>query len=393
MIFIHASSAMQNTFSTVRAGLAAAATFALLACGKPAPSSPPQAEATPSVSTQPPQQEKMAAASASPAQPPELSTAAQPQASPAAAAASGLQDPVATVDGEPITRRELEQALDQAAEAEGVSLSELTEEQKMEGYRQLLNSMIMDKLLSKAAAGVVVSEEEIQAEIERVKNQFPSEEEFQSQLAAAGESLESLKKTLARVIQKRHWVASQIEPSTTVSEEEARKFYEENKAEFEQPELVKASHILFRVPKDAPEEQVQAALDKARKAAERAKKEDFTALAKELSEEPGANESGGDLGYFSAEQMVPEFTEAAFSLQPGQISEPVRTQFGWHIIKVEDRKPAGTTPFEDVQDQLEAFLKAGKQRQAFQDLMKSLRDKADIKTTLPEGGEGSADGN
>ena len=77
----------------------------------------------------------------------------------------------------------------------------------------------------------------------------------------------------------------------------------------------------------------------------RAKKgEDFTALAKELSEEPGAKESGGDLGFFPKDRMVPEFAEVAFSEKVGEISDPVRTQFGWHVIKVTEKKPAGTLP-------------------------------------------------
>ncbi len=112
---------------------------------------------------------------------------------------------------------------------------------------------------------------------------------------------------------------------------------------------MKASHILFLVKKEDSEDVVKAKLAAAKKAATRAKKEDFTKLAKELSEEPGAKESGGDLGYFSKDRMVPEFADVAFNQKMNTVSEPVRTQFGWHVIKVTDKKPAGTLPYDQVQ--------------------------------------------
>jgi parvulin-like peptidyl-prolyl isomerase len=279
----------------------------------------------------------------------------------------------------------LDTALGEAAQAAGIKPEELTADQKMDGYRQILDDLIMDKLLTKAAADIKVSEEEVTAEIAKLKAQFPTEEDFKNQLAAVGQSPEKLQMALAKLMQQRKWVESQIGKSIEVTDADIKKFYDDNKAEFERPEEVKASHILFMTKQDDTKEFSDAQLEKAKKAVAAAKKKgaDFAALAKEQSEEPGAKESGGDLGFFSKDRMVPEFSEAAFKLQPGQISEPVRTQFGWHVIKLEEKKPAGVSPFDEVKEQLGAYLKADKQRKAIGELMEKLRADAKIDSTLP----------
>ena len=360
---------MKSIHASAMRALAMASLIMLAACGKPT-NPTVETEATPPVSTRPPAVEA----------PP----AAQQTGAPRNANATDLKDPVATVDGEPITRAQLDDALNEAVSAAGMKADALSAEQKMEGYRQILDDLIMDRLLSKAASGIIISKEEVEAEIEKIKSQFSSEDEFQQQLAAVGQTPEKLAETLSKILRQRQWVESQIKDVAAVTEEDAKKFYDENREQFEEAEQVKASHILFMVKNAAPEEEVKTALDKARQAATRAKKEDFKKLAIELSEEPGAKESGGDLGYFTADRMVPEFSAAAFALQPGEVSEPIRTQFGWHVIKVEDRKPAGVSPFEEVKEQLESYLQADKQRKAVQDLLQSLRDKATIENTLPQ---------
>lgn len=262
--------------------------------------------------------------------------------------------------------------------------SDLTPEQKLEGYRQILDELITEKLVNKAAAGITVPQADIDAQIAKIKAQFPSDEAFSKQLSQVGQTPEQLSETIRKMLQQQRWLEDQIAGKTEVSDEEAKKFYDENKKEFEQPETVKASHILFRVNKDDSEEVVNQKLKAAQTAEARAKKgEDFTALAKELSEEPGAKESGGDLGFFPKDRMVPEFAEAAFSGKVGDVSDPVRTQFGWHVIKVTDKKPAGTLPYDEVKAQLITYLKSKKQEDAAQELLKSLRDSAKIENTLP----------
>lgn len=300
-----------------------------------------------------------------------------------------LQDPVATVNGESISKEQISEAFQAAVEASGVKAQDLTPDQKLSGYREILNELIMDKLVSKAAAGETVSDAEIDTEIAKIKKDFPTEDAFSAKLKEVGQTPEKLTTSLRAMLQQQRWMASQINGKDAVPEEDAKKFYDSNPTQFENPETVKASHILFRVGKDDSEDIVKAQEKAATAAAARAKKkgQDFTALAKELSEEPGAKESGGDLGFFSKDRMVPEFAEAAFNQKTGEISAPVRTQFGWHVIKVSEKKPAGTVPFEEVKDQITAYLKNSKQRETIEGILKNLRDSAEIKSTLPPANE------
>ena len=311
-------------------------------------------------------------------------TVTAPEAAPSAspAAALELKDPVATVDGVAITKAQLEDAFKAAVESSGAKAADLTPEQKLNGYRQLLEELIMDKLVAKAAAGITVSDDQVNAEIAKIKKQFPNEDAFAAQLKEAGQTPEKLSASIRTMLQQQAWMKSQIKDAP-VTDADAKKFYDENQTEFQNPDSVKASHILFLVNKDDSEDVVKQKQAAAQKAADRAKKgEDFTKLAKELSEEPGAKESGGDLGFFTKDRMVPEFADAAFNQAPGDISAPVRTQFGWHIIKVTEKKPAGTLPFDQVKEQILSFLKGTKQREAVQGVLKGLKDSAKIESTL-----------
>ena len=141
-----------------------------------------------------------------------------------------------------------------------------------------------------------------------------------------------------------------------ITEKEIESYYEYNADTYRQPKQVKARHILFKVDQDASEEVKNKVKARAEKVLEKARKgEDFAALAKEFSEGPSKSQ-GGDLGYFKAGQMEPPFEQAAFSLKKGEISDPVRTRFGYHIILVEDIKEAGITPLAQVkQDILDAL--------------------------------------
>lgn len=359
---------MNKTSSLALAAASVAAVAAFSSC-KP---SQPAAEASASPTPQP--TASSAAAAATPA-----ATDA-----PAAPAGTEIKDPVATVNGEAITKAQLDEAFNNAVKAAGIPVAELTADQKLEGYRQLLDELILDKLITKAASGVTVSQADVDKEIAKIKTQFPDEAAFSKQLSEAGQTPEKFNESLTKMLQQQQWVESQIAGKTGVTDEEAKKFYDENKAEFEEGETVKASHILFLVKEGDSEEASKKQLEAAKKAIARAKKEDFTKLAKELSEEPGAAESGGDLGFFTKDRMVPEFADAAFAQKKDTVStEPVKTQFGYHVIKVTDKKPARTVPFDEVKEKLEAYLKSTKQREAVQDLIESLKGSAKIENTLP----------
>ena len=332
------------------------------------------------------------------------------QPKPAAAAVS-LPDPVAVVEGEKISRADLEDAFNNVVASSGMKADELSAEQKIAGYREILDALIIDKLVTRKASSVEVPDAEVDAEITRVKAQFPSEDVFKAEMAKANETDASFREMVKRMLQQQKWMQSQVGDTATIDDAEIQKFYEEHKKEFERPETVRASHILIRVPENASEEVVaekkQAAIAALQRVnaqsataeagglaawiksffgskPEQPADDTFTTVAKEVSEEPGAKESGGDLNFFPKERMVPEFAEAAFAMQKGEISkEPVRTQFGWHIIKVTDRRDAGLLPFEEVKTQIGSYLEGSKRPQAERAIIDRLRSEAKVENKLP----------
>ena len=347
--------------------LVAATALVLPACKPPTPAASPESKQTPASKEQ-----ANANAEAKPAPSPEKPIV--------------IPEIVATVNGQNITKQQLEEIFNAAVETSGAKASDLSNEQKLGAYTQLLQELIMDKLVSEASSKEKASDADVNAEIEKIKKQFPGEKAFEAQLKEAGQTPEKLKENIRTMLQQQRWMKSQVKPAD-VTEAQAKTFYDSNKSEFEQPQTVKASHILFMVPQDASEDVVKQKKDAATQATARATKgEDFTKLAQELSEEPGAKESGGDLGYFTKDRMVPEFADATFSQKINEVSQPVRTQFGWHVIKVTDKKEAGLVPFAEVKDQISAFLKNNEQRQAVDSVLSKLKGAAKIETFLPTEG-------
>ena len=155
----------------------------------------------------------------------------------------------------------------------------------------------------------------------------------------------------------------QAEGKSAVTDQAMRQVYDEAVKQMGHDEEVRARHIL--VPTEAEAKAILADLKKGA---------NFETLAKEKSKDPGAAAQGGDLGYFTKEQMVPEFAEVAFKLEKGALSDPVKSQFGWHIIRVEDKRSKSPPPFDQVKDQVETFV----QRKAQAEYVGKLRNGAKI---------------
>ncbi|HWV82870.1 MAG TPA: peptidylprolyl isomerase [Hyphomicrobiaceae bacterium] len=160
----------------------------------------------------------------------------------------------------------------------------------------------------------------------------------------------------------------EAELKNSVSDADAKKFYDQQVGSAKAQEEVRARHIL--VDNEALAKQLQERIGKG---------EDFVALAKEHSKDPGSKDDGGDLGYFSKGQMVPVFEETAFALKPGEVSAPVKSQFGWHIVKVEDRRQRGAPPFDSIKDRIIASMIHRKAQQVATD----LRTKAQLEYVDP----------
>lgn len=179
---------------------------------------------------------------------------------------------------------------------------------------------------------------------------------------------------------------ARVRAQITIPEAELRARYEGTKATYRQPEQVKAQHILVSVEATATPEQDAAARAKAEEVLQKAKSgSDFAELVRQYSDEPGAAERAGDLGFFGRGQMVPEFEKAVFAMQPGQISDLVRTNFGYHIIKVNERRAESVRTFEEVRPEIEARLAEDRAKTQAREAIASARTRLEqLKPVTPE---------
>lgn len=208
---------------------------------------------------------------------------------------------------------------------------------------EALNSLIGEKIVEAEIEKqkIKVTDEEIEKQLNDMKEHYGGEEALNEAMAYYGYTMDDLKKNITINIQ----MKKVLEPYIKITDEEVQAYFNENKDALGQKEQVKASHILVESKELADEikEKIVAG-------------EDFATLAKEHSTDGGSKESGGELGYFPRGKMVKEFEEAAFSLEKGAISEPIKTTHGYHIIKVEDKKQAKEATLKDSEDVIREAL-------------------------------------
>ncbi|NLG79414.1 MAG: foldase [Firmicutes bacterium] len=231
--------------------------------------------------------------------------------------------------------------------------------------RQLLAKMIREELMKQGAAryNIQVTDEDVAAEVDELKAQFGSDAGLEQALSQYGMTLDDLRDQI-RTNLLLEAIASK---DVTINDDEVKKYYEEHKDEFKEPEQVRARHILVKDEKTAKE------IEK-----ELAGGADFAELAKAKSEDPGSKDKGGDLGYFERGAMDPAFEKAAFALKIGETSGPVKSSFGYHIIRVDDRKPERIPPLEEVRSEVVKRLKREKAKPA-STVISELKDAAQIK--------------
>ena len=239
--------------------------------------------------------------------------------------------------------------------------------------------------MTKRSEQIEVKDEDIAAQFEQFRTRFGTAEAFEEQMKQSGQSVEKIKTDIRAYLKQQNWVQEQVKDAPKATDADAEEYFTKNPNDFKKPEQVRASHILVAVPADATEEQVGEKKKLADAIAVRVKGgEAFDKLAAELSEDPSAKQNSGDLNFFSREQMVPEFANAAFGMQKGEISAPVKSQFGFHIIQLTDRKEAETMGLESVKPRLLAFLNQRMRDSQIQKVLTELREKAEVKILLPQ---------
>jgi len=265
----------------------------------------------------------------------------------------------------------------------------------------LRRSLMIDKLRAALTDWMTVADADVEREFkernEKVKLQVVAltADRFRDQVTASDADVSSyyeMHKADYRIGEQRKVKMlvldrEQAQAKTIVPAADVQRFYNDNIAQYQTPEQIRASHILLNTAgKDEAtvRKQAEDILKQARAGA------DFAALATKFSEDEGSKVNGGDLDYFSRGRMVPEFETAAFALQPGQISDLVKSQYGFHIIKVVDKKPAVTRSFDEVRPQIEEQLKAQRTDQQLSaranELASRIDDPSDLDTVAREQG-------
>jgi peptidyl-prolyl cis-trans isomerase C len=300
---------------------------------------------------------------------------------------------VAKAKGFEIKRSQIDEAVIPMKSSAAARGQPIPPEQVTRLEQQVLDRLVqIQLLLSKAtdadkAAGKVARDKRY----ETIKTRSGSEEALIRNLKSVGMTIDELQ---AKMLEES--IAESVlerELKINVTDDDVKKFYDENPSKFEQPEMVRASHILLTTRDsngtDLPDDQKTAKRKKAEDLVKRAKAgEDFAKLAKENSEDPGSKDTGGEYT-FPRGKMVPEFESAAFSLQTNQVSEIVTTQFGYHIIKLSEKIPAKKTELTKVSQDIKDYLKQQATQKQLPDYMKNLKKESDLqildaKLKMPE---------
>jgi len=317
---------------------------------------------------------------------------------PAPVTATSGSDVLVTVNGVDITQKQLDDLLKphldrlakQAAKVPPAFLEQQMKLIKDQALQGMITMQLIDEEVKKA--NIVVTDNEVTGEITRMAAlQKPpvTLEELKATMEAYGASYEELKNQIQTTLGLQKLVAQKYPDEVKVTEDDAKASYEQNKARYDVPEQVRASHILIKPdlsdPNSDPNQAKATAKAKAEDLLKKVKEGgDFAALAKENSACPSAAR-GGDLDFFRRGQMVPAFDKAAFELEVGKISDVVETQFGFHIIKVTDRKAASTTSLDQIKGTLMAELAQRKLQELAMKYVEQL--KLEAKIVYPPGKE------
>ena len=252
--------------------------------------------------------------------------------------------------------------------------------------RRALDKVIDEELIVQESQHLKVEdiEKKVDEGIEELKVKYRTEEEFKSYMASKKRTEQELRETMRKNIYIDTYLEAKGIRNPPIPEEEIQAYYEETKENYRRDDYIRASHILIIADENASDEKK----DEARKKAETIRQEiingkDFTDMAREFSED-GRAANGGELDYITRGFMPPEFDSAAFAMKKDDLSEVIQTKFGFHIIKVFDKKPAGFTPYDEVRNFIKKYLQEEVSRKKLISHTEELQRKAKIEVFLNE---------
>jgi peptidyl-prolyl cis-trans isomerase C len=312
-----------------------------------------------------------------------VSAADSPKSTPpATVSGTTIEGPVARINGKEISAIELKRV--KQVLLAGQPGVQIPPDKQKEFDLQALEQLISAELLYQAGQKLEVKDLDklVETKFSQDKSRFANEKDFIKAIGELNMNEKDLRDYTRREVIISNFIVATFVPKITVSEQESRKFYDQNTEKFHQDEQVRASHILIGVDAKAGADEKR----KAREKAEKLRKElaagaEFVKLARDNSTCPSSKQ-GGDLGFFGKGQMVPPFEKAAFALKTGESSDIVETQFGYHIIKVTEKKAAETVAFDVVRPRIEDYLKAQKVKAAVGDYLAETRKSAKIEVLL-----------
>ncbi|BBO91231.1 peptidylprolyl isomerase [Desulfosarcina ovata] len=295
--------------------------------------------------------------------------------------AQAAEQEVARVNDTILSRQDLDREMKLITmnlKRQGRSLDEAQLKQYEEKVR---DTLINRTLLEQAAKGMKITtpDDQVAKALEDFKGRFPDEAGYRQALGEMGVDEGQFRAQIKTGLTIKTLIDQTVIQDISLADETVRGFYDAHPDLFRRPEQVKASHILVQVPTTADEAKKAEALASIQGLKQRINDgEPFADLAREYSDCP-SKARGGDLGFFSREQMVQPFSEAAFALQPGQVSDVVTTRFGYHLIRVTERKPETTVAFDEARETISERLRQEQKEEKIDNYIEKLRKAADIK--------------
>lgn len=252
---------------------------------------------------------------------------------------------------------------------EDITKDELYEYLIKENGQTALDSLVAEKIINLEATKekINITSEEIETKLKETIEENGGEETFNQTLEYYGYTMDDIKKNIKQDL----IVKKLLEPNIKITEHDMKTYFEENKESFNVKEQVKASHILIDTEEKAKE--IKQKLETG---------EDFAKLAKEYSIDTSNNENGGELGFFAKGDMVKEFEDAAFSLEVGKISDIVKTEYGYHIIKVEEKKEAEEAKYEENKEKIKDLVFEDKLPTEYNTWIENKLTEYEIETSL-----------
>ena len=292
--------------------------------------------------------------------------------------------PAATVNDVEISRMKVEAQVNHQVNSRGKGSGGITQPGTYKKIQQeVLDQLIVQELLWQEAQkrDFVVSDADVDAQLDKMKSGFESEMAFSFKIEEGGFTEATYREDIRQQRSAQRMVSEGILPTIEISDEEVQEFYDANIDKMRIPEQVRARHILIGLKPDDEDARKVAEKKIAAVQQELEAGANFALLAVERSEGPSATQ-GGDLGFFGRGQMVLPFEEAAFALQPGEISDVVETQFGLHIIKVEERRDGRTVPVEEAAERIRPYLTQQELQTTVESLIEELRAAAEIENAF-----------